>query len=243
MSVEWQFVHFGLLVTGRGEERFLPKLFRAMAATGRCAFKVIGRVSQLSPVESAARRQRIKLKGIPTKDEEIGLAARRFLQRSENHFVILIDDLEGGRARDIDAIFRRYRNALDTLLEPAGLARRASVHFFVNMLEAYYFADAAATNAVLGTQLIDYAGDVESISHPKNLLKKEYHGFDEVIDGERIISRLDLRRILSRNETCTSLRSLIGWCAKAMGDPFTDEFCLATGEFHPLTQPQIDALG
>ena len=48
----------------------------------------------------------------------------------------------------------------------------ASVHFLVNMLEAYYFAHAAATNGVLGTELEDFEGDVESIRHPKNDLKK-----------------------------------------------------------------------
>lgn len=171
MDVDWKFVHFGLLVTGRGEERFLPKLFRSMADMGCCAFKVIGRVPQLSPVVSVARQQQIKIKGIPTKDEEIGLAARRFLQRSDSHFVILIDDLEGRRARDREAIFRRYRSALDTLLEPVDLARRASVHFFVNMLEAYYFADAAAINAVLGTRLVDYVGDVEAITASEESLE------------------------------------------------------------------------
>ncbi len=243
MSVEWKLVRFGLLVTGRGEERFLPKLFRPLAATRHCTFEVIGRVPQLSPVQSAVRRRRIDLKGIPTKDEEIGLAARRFLQRSDDHFVILIDDLEGDRACHIDAIFRRYRTAIDTLLSPLGLAPRASVHFFVNMLEAYYFADTSATNAVLGTQLLDYPGDVETIRHPKNLLKSEYHDFHEVNDGERIVSRLDLRRILSRQDTCASLRSLIGWCMRAIGEPNADEYCLSNGVYLPLTQPQTETLG
>jgi hypothetical protein len=220
----------------------LPKLFRSLAETGHCSFEVIGRVPQLSPIKSTARKQRIELKGIPTKDEELGLAARRFLQRSENHFVVLIDDLEEERAAEAAAIFRRYRTALDMLLDPLGLAWRASVHFFVNMLEAYYFADTAATNHVLGTGLQDYAGDVESIRHPKNLLKSEHRGFDEVKDGAEIVASLDLRKVLSRPDTCASLRSLVRWCVKAVGEPCTDEYCLINGIYQPLTQPQADVM-
>ena len=29
----WRFFRFGLIVTGKGEEEFLPKLFRSIAAT------------------------------------------------------------------------------------------------------------------------------------------------------------------------------------------------------------------
>ena len=35
---------------------------------------------------------------------------------------------------------------------------KAAVHFLVNMLEAYYFADAEAVNSVLGTKLQDFDG-------------------------------------------------------------------------------------
>ena len=45
-------------------------------------------------------------------------------------------------------VFGRYRAALDTVLSE-DQARRAAVHFFVNMLEAYYFADTRAVNSML----------------------------------------------------------------------------------------------
>lgn len=43
---DWQFCRFGLIVTGRAEEDFLPRLFRSISASGRCSFKVIGRIDQ-----------------------------------------------------------------------------------------------------------------------------------------------------------------------------------------------------
>ena len=41
------------------------------------------------------------------------------------------------------------------------------------MLEAYYFADAQAINAVLETSLPDREGDVETIRNPKSNLRAE----------------------------------------------------------------------
>ena len=109
-------------------------------------------------------------KRIPDRDAvEIGLPSRRFLS-SDDRYVLLIDDLEERRSTDIQQIFDRYRLALDTMLT-ANQARRASVHFLVNMLEAYYFADAQAVNAVLGTDLVDFEGDVETIPNLKRNLK------------------------------------------------------------------------
>ena len=42
----------------------------------------------------------------------------------------------------------------------------AGWRFLANMLEAYYFADTRAVNKVAGTNLSDFAGDVETI--PRN---------------------------------------------------------------------------
>ena len=72
----WPFFRFGLIVTGEGEEEFLPSLFRSLAATGRCSFRVIRRIRQRSPIQSQRRRLRMmgSSKQIPTRDdEEIGL--------------------------------------------------------------------------------------------------------------------------------------------------------------------------
>src|SRR5689334_2273254 len=116
----WRFVRFGLLVTGEGEDKFLPYLFRSLAASGHCTFEVIRRISQLSPITSERRKLEMVGKGkrIPSKDEEIGLAARGYLQRYDDSFVILIDDLEADRAPQTEAIYVRYRTLLDTMLGP-----------------------------------------------------------------------------------------------------------------------------
>ncbi len=153
-----------------------------------------------------------------------------------------MDDLEHDFRDQAEAVFQRYRAALDTFLGPAGLSHRASVHFLVNMLEAYYFAHAAAINAVLGTGLADFEGDVETIRHPKNELKRLHPGFDEIEHGREIIERLDVAHVLSNPATCRSLRTLFGWCSKAIGRVGDDVYQLANGSYFEVTRPQIDAL-
>ena len=152
---------------------------------------------------------------IERKDElEVGLPARGYLRRSGCHFVLLIDDLEYNRRNQAQGIFDRYRLALDTVLDT--LKHRASVHFLVYMLEAYYFADAQAINAVLEPALPDYEGDVETIRNPKSDLRREYQGFSEIDDGGRILNHIDIERVLSRPDACASLRTLFAWCVKAL---------------------------
>lgn len=239
---EARFVRFGLIVTGRGEEAFLPSLFRSLEATGRCHFQVLRRIGQRSPITSAKRRLRMAGTGktIPDRDQsEIGLTARRFLTQPST-FVILVDDLEHDRAQAIEGVFARYRLALDTMLGPH--KHRASVHFLVHMLEAYYFADAQAINAVLGTELRDYEGDVERIAHPKRELKKLVAGFDEIGHGRQIVARLDVTRVLSIPDRCASLRTLFGWGSAALGHRPSDQYQLIKGRYHEVTKPQIDAL-
>jgi hypothetical protein len=110
------------------------------------------------------------------------------------------------------------------------------------MLEAYYFADAAAINAVLGTDIPDFEGDVETIPHPKNELKKLARGFDPKKHGGKILASLDVIHVLCNPSTCRSLRTLFGWCSKAIGRPFTDVYQLRNGSYWEVTRPQIDAL-
>ena len=98
-------------------------------------------------------------KAIPDRDTaEIGLPARNYLKWEPDSFVILVDDLEHERREKHHETFARYRAALDSVL-PAECRHRVSVHFLVNMIEAYYLADAAAVNAVLGTTLPDFKGE------------------------------------------------------------------------------------
>ena len=180
-------------------------------------------------------------KTIPDKDaENIGFPARAFLS-SETDFVILVDDLEADRAGEIRQIFDRYRLALDTILQP-DQAHRASVHFFVNMLEAYYFADARAVNAVLGTELEDYEGDAEAIRHPKNELKKLYRGFDEMEHGCRILDTLKASHVLSRKDTCASLRTMFAWICKVIGEPEGETYQLLEGCYSDVTGDQLRTL-
>jgi hypothetical protein len=82
MNTGFTFRHVGLIVTGEGEEQFLPRFLRALLIDGDCTFEVVRRIGQRSEVRSPARRLRMVGSGkvIPTIDEEqIGLPARRFL--------------------------------------------------------------------------------------------------------------------------------------------------------------------
>ena len=212
-----EFLRFGLIVTGDGEAKFLPNLFRSIMAAASCTFVVIRKSEQLSPITSAKRSIRMVGRGeiIPSIDEEqYGIPARRFLQQQANSFVLIIDDLEGARRVQVDAVFNRYRLALDTMLNPCGLANRASVHFLVNMLEAYYFANCDAVNVVAEAEIIaqDHPNDVEQIGHPKSQLKRLWNKFHEIDHGEAIIARLDVNHVLQHHDRCCWLRTLFRWC-------------------------------
>ncbi len=242
-SSTWRIFKFSLLVTGKGEAQFLPRLFRSLMKERCCVFEVGRRIPQLRPITSEARKVKIVGSGkqITERDEEIGIWARRALSSGVD-YVLLIDDLEHDSREDVESVYQRYRTAFDTILGPAGLSHRASVHFLVNMLEAYYFAHADAINTVLGTTLSDHEGDVEEIRHPKNDLKKLHPGFDEIEHGRAILESLDVPRVLSNPETCRSLRTLFGWCSRAIGCEFDDVYQLAIGRYLDVTRPQIDSL-
>ena len=240
----WAFCRIALLVTGKGEEKFLPGLFRSLEAEGHCTFGVSHRVRQLRPLTSARRKLRIVGSGklIPTQDEQLGFLARKCLAADTYNFVILIDDLEHEGSLQAVEVFQRYRGAFDTMLTSAEHRARTSVHFLVNMLEAYYFAHAEAVNNVLGTNLSDFVGDVETIRHPKNELKRRCPGFDEIVHSRQIVDRLDTEHVLSNPETCRWLRTLFGWCSRAIGREFTDVYQLKEGLYSDITKHQIDAL-
>ena len=213
------FVRFGLIVTGRGEHEFLDGLFRSLTAAANCAFFVIRRSEQLSPITSETRQIRMVGRGqiIPTIDEaQYGLPARFFLQKNPDSFVIVIDDLEGARREQVHAVFNRYRKALNQMLDPFQLSQRASVHFLVNMLEAYYFGHADAVNVAANKVILnqDHPEDVEGIPHPKNTLKGLWVGFDEVSHGKIIIRELDLHHVLRIPAQCCWLRTLFHWCVR-----------------------------
>ena len=216
-SPQWAFLHFGLIVTGETEWEHLPKLFKSLMATRTCTFEVIRKIGQRNPITSRRRRPPVvgTNQPIERKDElEIGLPAKGYVSQSGYHFVILIDDLEYDRRDQAQQIFNRYRTALDTILN--NLKHRASVHFLVYMLEAYYFADAQAIDAVLETSLPDYEGDVETMRNPKSKLRHMPPSFDVVNDGGKILDQIDIEHVLSRPDACASLRTLFAWCVKAL---------------------------
>jgi uncharacterized protein YktA (UPF0223 family) len=235
------FFRFGLIVTGKCEEKHLAKLFRSLTVYG-CTFQVIRRIGQLNPKTSSKKRKVKQFVGshkklpIPEKDVyQISELTRNYLKKNPCSFVLLIDDLEYERTNIAQQVFDRYRQALDYLLDD-NQKQRVSVHFLVNMLEAYYFADVNAVNSVLSTDLKDYEGDVETIRHPKGELKQLYKGFDEIEHGGQILSRLDVEQILSNPETCASLRTLYQWCWKSMGLAPTDKYQLVNGKLSEITQ-------
>jgi hypothetical protein len=239
----WKFVKFGLIVTGKGEREFLPSLFRDLTRSGHCSFSVIKMVRQLDPVTSVKRRA-AKVVGsgklaFDKYEEDIGVAARRFIGKGEYHFVILLDDLEGHNRDRIEAKFRRYREPLDGLLQSS--RDRAAVHFFRNMLEAYFLSDTAAVNAVLGTSLTDYECDVEVEPNPKRTIRKAAKRYREIEDGKAIVARLDLQHVLGNASTCASLRSLIAWCSEKMGKPFSERYRLSSGAYLIVTGRQLKA--
>ena len=233
------FFKFGLLVTGKTEEEHIPKLFRTLMELGICSFEVIRKVEQLDVRTSEKKLKMVGSgKKIANKEaERIGFPARDYL-KDPRTYVLLLDDLEYDRTDRAQQIFERYRNVLDTILRDK--KHRASVHFLVNMLEAYYFADAATVNAVLGTSLNDYEKDVETIRHPKGKLKQIYWGFNEKEHGGRILDRLDVEKVLSNPNTCASLRTLFAWCLKTLGKVPTDKYQLSSGKLSKITKAQLD---
>lgn len=252
-KVECNFIRFGLIVTGKSESQHLPTLFRTLMATGMCSFKVIRLSQQRGARTSKKRRMKMAGKGkiIPTKDEqEIGLPARKYLNADHCRFLIFVDDLEHDRRSQAQQLFNRYRLALDTMLTEEQ-KRRASVHFLVNMLEAYYFADAQAMNQALklNPPLEDYSGDVETIRHPKNELKKLVAGFNEIEDGGKILERLNIEHVLSRSSTCAWLRTLFAWCVKVLERhphyeyfSLDEKYQLRGGKFSEVTRKQLNEL-
>lgn len=251
-EAEWFHANFGLIVTGRGEHQFLPKLLSDLLRSGICSFDVIRRVEQLGPISSPKKKLRLAGKSLPTRDEEIGLYARNHLSRGTHTYVLLIDDLEYDRRGQINEVFGRYRDALDKVL--GDRRSNASVHFLVNMLEAYYFADnQAVTEALeLTPSLPEYSGDAEEIRNPKSTLRQQLLAydiaFDEIEHGAKIVDRLRLERILGNPETCASLRTLVAWCAERLQDhphfpnmDWNEVFHLDTGRLATPTRTQLRA--
>lgn len=149
-------------------------------------------------------------------EEEISFPARRCLRGHPDRILVLLDDLEHDRRDQVDYLYELYRGALDHLLDESEKSR-AAVHFLVNMLEAYFFADPGALKRALGLDLEAHDGDVEGIRNPKSLLKKHFPGYSERDHGGKVLRELDLHQVLADPETCAWLRSCVSWTVHALG--------------------------
>lgn len=249
-KTQWYY-RFCLVVTGIGEEDFLPALFRSLASSRLCRFEVIRRIDQLTPSKTRLRTVGSSAR-ISAKDEDLALWIRGYLSRASDVFILIVDDLEYDRRTQCEAVYDRYRDILNRHLLESD-RRRASVHFLVNMLEAYYFAHPEAVTEALGltSPFPHRSGDVEEIRNPKSeirqLLSSEYGlDFDEIRDGERIVRKLELDIILSDPETCASLRTLVSWCHEKMEDhplyvtlDWKERFHLEFGALFSPTRQQL----
>ena len=226
-SLPWARIKIKILVTGKGEEKFIELLFKPLLASGFLDWEAPRRIKQLSPTKEQLKVAGTEKKLINKNDEEIGLVARAFLASStanERRILVLLDDLEGARSEVASSVFKRYRDALDAMLSAYGLNKAASVHFLRNMLEAYYFSDVSAINlAMNGLHPTHGKGDipactddVETIPHPKNDLKRHFGSFDEISDGNAVMENLNIETVLMNPETCRSLRTLFKWCLGQM---------------------------
>ncbi len=253
----WRFVKFGLVVTGDGERDCLTDLFRPIMATGKCNFSVILQTGQRNPFsEKKALEYRLKGKLIPNKDENIVLQIRRWVSEDEAHSAIWLDDLESAQRPNAAAKYQRLRTAFDTMVSQVPLLkRRFAVHFLVNMLEAYYFADVAALN-ILNIQsdpsrppanfsLSNHDGDCENLRHPKNELKRMAWdlasgcSFDEKAHAAPVLQCLDVDRVLGNPRTCRALRTLVAWCWETLGEERTERFQLRDGAYWNVTAGQL----
>lgn len=238
---------FGLIVTGQAEVNIAPAwLNREFSRRAYCLFEVVRRIGQLDPITSPARVACITgtNKRIPTKDQELGLVAAGYLKNGKRRFVLVIDDLEG---TDPVPKFNRYRAALDGVLEAQGLADRASVHFFVNMVEAYFFADSRAVNGAAQRQVLteDHPNDVESIRNPKATLRARWPQYHETEHGKVMATSMDLAHVLRKPDECCWLRALVAWCvdrletAVAFYTPFdAQDYAIGNGCKADLTYQQ-----
>lgn len=261
MPPEYKFkrIVFKLFLTGDVEQRSVREILRQIVADqnqtwtesggqpvefdSQCEF-----VKQQTPRKGVIESLKMTgtAKNLPTVlEERISLPALAWLRNNPDGFVILIDDLESSRRNIAPEVFKNYRLALNKTLFSEELRNRASVHFFINMLEAYYFTQPEVVNPILGIDLVEPSSDVEEINHPKNrldsLMKQRDASakFKEIEHGSAIIGQLNLERVLNNPKTCRSLRTLVGWCRHRLGATFDQRWRLVDGEFHPLTRDQI----
>lgn len=249
---EWREIRLRFFVTGKGEAIFLKDFFSQLAYfnSGVLIIDTSRDFPQLSVRGSTKRYVSDKYESKKGPLSRVELAAenriRPWLTMSGNHLAILIDDLESSRRSFASSQYTFYREAIDQQLDGVGnLKDRFSVHFFVNMVEAYFFADHQSVNGVCGTSLDEHPGDVENIRHPKNRLKELVSNlsrgsqFHEVRDGQAIAKKLNLAKVLDNPEHCRALRALVAWIWEAIGQERGEEYQLQNGRYWDVTVSQL----
>ncbi len=252
MSKQCYHFQFILFVTGKGEKEHLPKLFSKLSSSSICTFTVREFLDQRRPITSQNRIARMTRTGqkLPTKDfERIGAPARRYINDDQCNRVLLIDDLEEISKEEAVEKFRRYRAALDAALDSPD-RRRASVHFLVNMLEAYFFAQPDAINVALEleTPIPSQDIDVESIRNPKSRLRQLFPAYNEIEHAALILDLLELDTILANSIHCSALRTCVKWIVDQLREypdqayfdslTFEERFHLHDGALYEVTKDQ-----
>ena len=81
-------------------------------------------------------------------------------------------------------------------------------------------------------------GRTEEVCLPKNELRAVRVGFDATRDGPAIVRALDVMHVLSRPDTCASLRTMVLWVCAAIGQAGR----LLDGRLFDVTKAQLPAL-
>ncbi|MBA4030118.1 MAG: hypothetical protein C0478_04380 [Planctomyces sp.] len=244
----WRQVHLRLFVTGQGEETFLASFFRQLRhfESGEVIITAEYAFPQITVPTNAKKLAKNGREVLEKIDKATIKKIRPWLLISTQHYAVLVDDLETGRRTVAETQFNFYREQIHRILDTKPeIKNRFSVHFFVNMVEAYYFNHPEVVNDVCGTSLTAQPGDVENIRHPKGRLKElvsqleRGRKFDEMVDGTAIAKKLDLQKVLDNSEHCRALRTLVAWIWEAMGRKRGEEYQLQKGHYWEVTASQL----
>lgn len=244
----WRQIHLRLFVTGEGEEAFLATFFRQLRhfESGDVIITADYAFPQITVATSAKKLAKHGKEVLEKIDKAAVKKIRPLLLTSTEHYAVLVDDLETERRFLAESQFNFYQEQIHRILDARPeIKNRFSVHFFVNMIEAYYFKHPEVANEVCGTLLDEHPGDVENIRHPKNRLKdlvsKLDRGqkFDEVVHGAAIAKKLDLPKVLEHPQHCRALRTLVAWIWEAIGRERGKEYQLQHGLYWDVTATQL----
>ncbi|ODA33683.1 DUF4276 family protein [Planctopirus hydrillae] len=246
----WRQIHLKLFVTGEGEETFLATFFRQLRhfESGEVIITADYAFPQITVSTNAKKLAKHGKEVLEKIDKATVKKIRPWLLTSTGHYAVLVDDLETERRFLAESQFNFYQEQIHRILDAQPeIKNRFSVHFFVNMIEAYYFKHPEVVNQVCKTLLGEYPGDVENIRHPKQEIDKAIRSIDpkekfrEIKHGASIAKKLDLRKVLENPQHCRALRTLVAWIWEAMGRKRSQEYQLEQGLYWDVTVTQLAA--